>query len=147
MDESTVLVPAVFLEVAHSLSLLLSMLTRLSRLSWLLLLELARLSWLLPPGLSRLLLLELSRLLLPGLLNNNTWVIVMTITPGKEATLVTHGALGSRLGGAPKLRLHWLHRSMGKPTFHSIESVIGTLLYLTQSKLFLLLSLLTPSFF
>ena len=74
MDESTVLVPAVFLEVAHSLSLLLSMLTRLSRplltglsrLSWLLLPELPRLPWLLPPGLSRLLLLELSRLLLPG---------------------------------------------------------------------------------
>ena len=87
MDKSAVLVPAVFLEVAHPLSLLLSMLTRLSRpllsgLSWLLLPELPRLSWPLPPGLSRLLLMGLSRLLLPGLLNTNTWVIVMTITPG-----------------------------------------------------------------
>ena len=90
MDKSTVLVPAVFLEVTHPLSLLLSMLTRLSRpllsglsrLCWLLLPELPRLSWPLPPGLSRLLLMGLSRLLLPGLLNTNTWVIVMTITPG-----------------------------------------------------------------
>ena len=136
MEETTVLVPAVLLEVAHTFHLLIAVLLGpvLLLAAQLPVVQLPPVQLLpvqlLPVLLTAVLLPAVRRsavLLLPGLLDTYTWMEVITVTPGEELALDTPGTQGMvtmllllLLVLLLLLLLHWW--SMGKPTPDSVAS-------------------------